>query len=63
MGLADLWGDCRPELPKGGKYQMVQTDGRSGICFPLRFARGRLEFVTQAFGDSPKLSSSGLVIP
>jgi hypothetical protein len=29
----------------------------------LRFARGRLEFVTKAFGDSPKLSSSGLAIP
>ena len=28
--------------------------------YRLRFARGRLEFVTQGFGGSPKLSSSGL---
>ena len=33
---------------------------RSGFPFPLSFAGGRLEFVTQAFGGSPKLSSSGL---
>jgi hypothetical protein len=31
-----------------------------GFLFLLGFAGGRLEFVTQAFGDSPKLSSSGL---
>merc|ERR1712083_1077966 len=62
-GLGRSLGDCRPALPKGRKYQMVktqteshvrfeQTDGRSGFSFPLRFARGRLEFITQVFGDS-----------
>ena len=30
-----------------------QTDGGSGFSFLLRFAGGRLEFVTQPFGDSP----------
>ena len=38
------------------------TDGRSGFPFPLRFAGGRFEFVTQAFGDSLKLTSSGLAV-
>ena len=38
------------------------SDGRSGFPFPLRFAGGRLELVTQAFGGSPKLSSRGLSI-
>ena len=76
-GLGRSLGDCIPASPKGRKYQMVktqteshvrrpvveQTDGRSGFSFPLRFAGGQLEFVTQTFGDSPKLSSSGLAIP
>ena len=31
-----------------------------GFPFPLRFVGGRLEFVTQVFGDSLKLFSSGL---
>jgi hypothetical protein len=78
IGLADLWGiadlHCRKvkstkwlkhklRATLGGQY-FEQTDGRSGFPFPLRFAGGRLEFVTQAFGDSPKLSSSsGLAIP
>ena len=52
----------KPRDTLGGQ-QFEQTDGRSGFSFPLRFAGGRLEFVTQAFGDSPKLSSSGLAIP
>ena len=43
-----------------GGQQFEQTDGRSGFSFLLRIAGGRLEFVMQAFGDSPKLSSSGL---
>jgi hypothetical protein len=46
-----------------GGQQFEQSDGQSGFSFPLRFAEGRLEFVTQAFGNSPKLSSSGLAIP
>ena len=33
-----------------------------GFLFPLSFSEGRLEFVTQAFGDSLKLSSTGLAI-
>ena len=71
-GLGRSLGDCRPALLKGPKYQMVKTqteshirrqvDGRSGFSFLLRFAGGRLEFVTQAFGGSQKLSSSGLAI-
>ena len=76
MGLADLWGiadlHCRKfkntkwlkhkhRATLGGQ-QLEQTDGRSGFSFPLRFAGGRLEFVTQAFRGSPKLSSSGLAI-
>ena len=74
-GLGRSLEDCRPALLKGQKYQMVktqteshvrpyieQTDGRSGFSFPLSFSGGRLEFVTQAFGDSPKLSSTGLAI-
>ena len=39
-----------------------QTDGGSGFPFALRFAGGRFEFFTQAFGDSPKISSSGLAV-
>ena len=74
MGLADLLGNadlhCRKvESTKWLKHKLratlggqlfEQTDGRSGFSFPLRFAGGRLEFGTQAFGDSLKLSSSGL---
>jgi hypothetical protein len=45
-------------LNMAGSIQKIQ----SRFSFPLRFARGRLEFVTQAFGDSPKLSSNGLAI-
>ena len=39
-----------------------QTDDKSGFSFPLRFTRGQLDFVTQDFWDSPKLSSRGLDI-
>ena len=74
MGLADLLGiadlHCRKvESTKWLKHKLKatlggqkfeQTDGRSGFSFPLSFSGGRLEFVTQAFGDSPKLSSTGL---
>jgi len=42
---------------------LIQTEGRSGFYFPFRFAGGQLEYVTQAFGDSPKLSSSRLAYP
>ena len=41
--------------------QFEQTDGGSWFPFPLRFVRAQLEFVTQAFGDSPKLSSSEIM--
>ena len=76
MGLADLLGipdlHCRKvksikwlkhklRATLGGQY-FEQTDGRSGFSFPLSFSGGQLEFVTQAFGDSPKLSSTGLAI-
>ena len=77
MGLADLLGiadmHCRKvESTKWFKHKLratlgsqyfEQTHGRSGFSLPLSFSGGRLEFVTQAFGDSPKLSSSGLAIP
>ena len=77
MGLADLLGiadlHCRKvESTKWLKHKMratlrgqyfEQTDGRSGFSFPLSFSGGRLEFVTQAFRDSPKLSSNGLAFP
>ena len=33
------------------------------VSFSLEVCRGWLEFITQAFGGSPKLSSSGLAIP
>jgi hypothetical protein len=74
MGLADFLGiadlHCRKDKSTkwlkhklramlGGQY-FEQTDGRSGFSFPLSFSGGRLEFVTQAFGDFPKLSSTGL---
>ena len=76
MGLADLCGIAdlhfrKLESPKWLKHklratlggqQVEQTNGRSGFSFPLRFTRERLEFATQAFGDSPKLSSTGLAI-
>ena len=73
VGLADLWGiadlHCRKvkstkwlktNCATLGDQYFEQTDGRSGFPFPLRFAGGQLEFVTQAFGGSPKFSSSGL---
>ena len=76
MGLVDLWGiadlHCRKfKSTRWLKYKLramleghefEQTNGRSGFSFPLRFAGGRLEFVMQVFGDSPKFSSSGLAI-
>ena len=76
MGLADLLGiadlHCRKvESTKWLKHKLratlggqwfEQTDGRSGFSFPLSFFGGRLEFVTQIFGDSPKLSGTGLAI-
>ena len=76
-GLGRSLGDCRPALPKGRKDQMVKTQTQSHVrrlavwtnqwqiwvSFPLRFAGGQLEFITQAFGDCPKLSNSGLAIP
>jgi hypothetical protein len=73
MGLADLWGIANLHCQKVKSTKWLkhklramlggQTDGRSGFSFPVRFAWGRLEFVMQAFGDSLKLSSSGLAIP
>ena len=67
MGLADHWEiadlHClKVECTKWLKHKL-RAIGRSGFSFLLRFAGGRLEFVTQAFGDSPKLSSSGLAVP
>ena len=61
-GLGRSLGDCKLRATLGGQL-FEQTYGRSGFSFPLRFAGGQLEFVTQAFGDSLKLSSSGLAIP
>ena len=61
-GLGRSLGDCRHALPEGRKYQMVKTQTESHIrwpipslnkpmtdlgFFPLRFAGGQLEFVTQ----------------
>ena len=76
MGLADLleiadlhcrkvestkWLKHKLRATLGGQ-KFEQTDGRSGFSFPLSFSGGRLEFVAQAFGDSLKLSSTGLAI-
>ena len=70
LGIADLhclkvestkWLKHKLRVTLGGQ-QFEQTDGRSGFSFPLSFSGGRLEFVTQAFGDSPKLSSTGIAI-
>ena len=44
----------------GQKYQMVKTLTKQ-VNEPIADL-GFLEFVTQAFGGSPKLSSSGLAI-
>ena len=77
MGLVDLWGiadlHCRKfKSTRWLKYKLratleghefEQTNGRSGFSFPLRFARGWLQLITQASTDPPKLSSSGLAIP
>ncbi len=66
LGIADL--DCgKVESTKWLKHKLRatfagQTKGRSGFSLPLRFAGGRLEFVTQAFEDSPKLTSTVLAI-
>ena len=71
IGLADLLGiadlHCQKiESTKWLKNKLrASIGGQCGICgfpFPLGFAGGRLEFVMQVFGDSPKLSSSGLAI-
>jgi hypothetical protein len=70
LGIADLhrrkvqstkWLKHKLRAMLGGQ-KFEQTDGRSRFSFPLSFSGGRLEFVTQAFGDSPKLSSTGLAI-
>ena len=70
LGIADLhcrkvestkWLKHKLRATLGGQ-QFEQTDGRSGFPFPLRSVGGRLEFVTQILGGSPKLSSSGLAI-
>ena len=63
MGFEDLYGiadlHCQKvESTKWLKHKLCrvrrpigeQTDGRTGFPFPLRFAGGRLEFVTQALG-------------
>ena len=66
MGLVDLLGiadlDCHKFETKWLKHKLratlggqkfEQTDGRSGFSFPLKVVGGRMEFVTQAFEDSP----------
>ena len=71
LGIADLhcrklestkWLKHKLRATLGGQW-FEQTNGRSRFSFPLRFDGGQLEFVKQAFGESPKLSSSGLAIP
>ena len=73
-GLGRSLEDCRPALPKGWKYQMVKTQTESPVrrpvvwtnqwqiwvFFSFEFLRGTANFATQAFGDSLKLSSTGL---
>ena len=75
-GLGRSLGHCRPALPKGRKYQMVKTQTQSQdrrpvvytnrwqiwVLFSFELLWGTANFVTQAFGDSPKLSSTGLAI-
>ena len=34
-GLGGSLGDCRPALPKGGKYQMVETQTESYVRRPV----------------------------
>ena len=67
LGIADLhcrkvkstkWLKHKLRATIGGQ-EFEQTDGRSGVPFPLRSVRGRLEFITQILGGSPKLSSNG----
>ena len=55
LWLGGSLGDCRPALPKGGKYQMVKTQSESHD-WQILFLKGLLEFVKR----SPKLSSSRL---
>jgi hypothetical protein len=76
MGLADLLGiaDLHCRKYQMVKTQTESHDWRPKVGTnrwqiwvsfsfepPLRFVGEWLEFVTQIFGDSPKLSSSGLV--
>ena len=67
LGIADLhcqkvestqWLKHKLRATIGGQY-IEQTNG---FPFPLRSVRGRLEFITQILGGSPKLSNSGLAI-
>ena len=76
-GLGRSLGDCRPALQKGRKYQVVKTQTERHarrsvvwtkqwqiwVFFSFEARRGRLNFVTQAFRDSPNFFSSGLAIP
>ena len=34
-GLGGSLGDCRPALPKGWKYQMVETKTESHVKVPI----------------------------
>ena len=75
-GLGGSLRDCLSALPKGRKYQMVKIQTESHdwrtivwtnrwqiwVSFSYEVCQGRLEFVKQVFGDSTKLSSSGLAI-
>ena len=63
LGIANL--HCgKVESTKWLKHKLCHI--RRPIVLTIRcqiwISRGRLEFVTQAFGGSPKLSSSGLAI-
>jgi hypothetical protein len=64
MGLADLLGiaDLECRKVKSAKWLKRKLRAILGGQFPLSFSGGRLEFVTKAFGDSLKLSSTGLAI-
>ena len=70
LGIGDLhwrkvgsnkWLKHQPGAKLGGQ-EFEKNDGRTWFSFPLGFSGGRVEIVPPAFGDSPKLSSTGLAI-
>ena len=59
-GLGRSLGDCRLALPKGRKYQLVKTQTESHVRRPVVWTNQWQIWGFFSFGDSPKLSSTGL---